>query len=61
MLALTTNFSKLEVKTYVLAKVQVVGGNITQTRTNTKVRDSNKIYFEGLYNLEYWRVKPIPM
>ena len=33
------------------------GGNITQNLTKTKLRDPNKIYAEGLNNIESWRVK----
>ena len=39
------------IKGYVLATVKVVGGNRTHTHTNTKVRDPNKSYFEGLNNI----------
>ena len=54
--ALTTRLFKLDKKTLVLEKVQVGGGNRTQTRINTKARDPKKSYAEGLHNLESWRV-----
>ena len=59
-LALETNLSKLEEnKTSVLATVQVVGGNRTQTHTttDTKVRYPSKSYAEEPNNLEYWIVE----
>ena len=39
--------------------IQGGGGNITQTLTNTNNngRDTNKSYFEGLNNIESWRVE----
>ena len=50
--------SKLDkIKTYVLATIRIGEGNITQTRTNTKGREPNNIYVEGINNHEYWRVK----
>ena len=51
----TTILSNLEKKTSVLATVHGVGGNRTQTNTNTKIKEPNKIYFEGPNNIESWR------
>ena len=46
---LTTSSSYLDKdKTSVLETVQRGGVKITQTRTNTKGRDTNKSYVEGL-------------
>ena len=49
--------SKLEGnKTSILVTAQEGGGNRTQTCTNTKGSDPNKIYVGGLNNIESWRV-----
>ena len=52
ILALTTRLTKLDkTKTSVLATVQEGGVNTTQTRTNTKERDPNTSYVEGINNI----------
>ena len=57
IITLTTCLSKLErKKQYILVTVQGGGVNITQTFTNTKGREPNNTYVEGLNNLESWRV-----
>ena len=57
ILSLTTRLSKQEKnKNSVLATVKGGGGNITHTRTNTKVSYPNKSYVEVLNNLESCRV-----
>ena len=54
IIALTTRLSKLEEnQASVFATVQRVGSNRTQTRTNidTKRRDPNKNYVDGLKDI----------
>ena len=51
IIVLTTRLYKLQKKTSILETVQGGGGNITQTRANTKGREPNMIYVEGLNNI----------
>ena len=60
IIALENRVSKLDKnKTPVLATVQGGEGNINQTHTNTKGRETNKSYVEGLKNLEYCKVNKL--
>ena len=51
IIALTTCMYNLDKKTSVLEKVQGGGVNMTQTCTNTKGKDPNNSYVDGLKNL----------
>ena len=57
IITLKNCLSKLEGnKTSILVTAQGGGGNRTQTCTNTKGSNPNKIYVGGLNNIESWRV-----
>ena len=56
IIALTTRMYRLEkTQTYVLAKFQRGGDNITYTRKNTEKREPRKSYVERMNLLESWR------
>ena len=58
ILSLTTLLSKLdEIKTSVLANVQVGWGNINHTLDNIKGKYPNKSYIQVINNIESWIVK----